>query len=413
MTTPRASGRTFGGACCAPIHRPRDDVPVTRSYFAADAAQPPSVAVRDALAAALSSAWAQPDARSYEGRSAAVVLEAAARSIAASAGAPDAFVAVTPSAASALSVAVAGAGVADLTAVAGQADRQTVLTAIQGRNQRAAPALGVPEPILPVDSCGRLDLDTLAKTLAGGSVAAVCTQVGNPEIGTCADLEGIAAVARAAEAVVVLDATMSAGRSVMPDSSLWDIAVLWSNSWAGGTDVAAVVAQPGVRWSPPAPALPAGAPPRPSAGTWLPWGAPSVPLIASAAIGLEACLSSLHTRVARDRSALDRLRASVSRVDGVEIYGCDPRLPHVLGLSVLYVDAEALASELDARGVAVSSGSACVTGGRHSHVLEAIGGLSSGNVRITLPLEYDEDDVELAAQTLPAAIRHAQAAVGL
>ena len=56
--------------------------------------------------------------------------------------------------------------------------------------------------------------------------------------------------------------------------------------------------------------------------------------------------------------------------------------------SCLYVDGEALVRELDRRGFAVASGSACTSSTLEpSHVLAAMGALTHGNVRVTLPLE--------------------------
>jgi cysteine desulfurase len=65
----------------------------------------------------------------------------------------------------------------------------------------------------------------------------------------------------------------------------------------------------------------------------------------------------------------------------------DDRLPHVLTFSCLFVDGEALVHELDRRGFAVASGSACTASTLEpSHVLAAMGVLTHGNVRVTLPL---------------------------
>ena len=413
MRAPRAPGRRYPEACCARLPSSRNDEAVTRSYFAADTSQPVSVAVRDALRSAMTTAWASPVARSYEARSSALVLEAASRSLAVSSGAPEATVIITPGAAPALDMAVRGAGVADLTAVVGRADRQVVLAAARHRCQALSHRPATVPPLVSVDADARLSIPELRSLLATGDVGVVCTQVGNPEIGTCPDHVAIAHEARAAGAIVVLDATMSAGRCPLPDPTLWDVVVLWSNSWAGGPDVGVVVVRPGVHFRPATATLPAWATPRPSAGTWVPWGSPSVPLIAAAALGLEQALATRDGREARDRAVLGRLEEAVATVPGTVVYGSEPRLPHVLGMSTVYVDAEALTTELDTRGVAVSSGSACATDSGHSHVLEAIGGLTSGNVRITLPLEYDEADVERVEQALPAALRATRASVGL
>ena len=63
------------------------------------------------------------------------------------------------------------------------------------------------------------------------------------------------------------------------------------------------------------------------------------------------------------------------------------RLPHVVTFSALYADGEALVREFDRRGFGVGSGSACTASTLEpSHVLAAMGALTHGNVRVTIPL---------------------------
>jgi len=79
----------------------------------------------------------------------------------------------------------------------------------------------------------------------------------------------------------------------------------------------------------------------------------------------------------------------------------------------LYADGERLASELDRLGVAVGSGSACASrAGLPSHVLTAIGALTHGNVRVSLPLGVTTDSVEHFLRVLPAAVKTVRAEAG-
>ena len=85
------------------------------------------------------------------------------------------------------------------------------------------------------------------------------------------------------------------------------------------------------------------------------------------------------------------------------VYG-DPvaRLPHIVTFSCLYVDGEALVTELDRAGFSVSSGSACVADTRQpSHVLAAMGALTHGNVRVSLPRGVTARSVEEFLEVLP------------
>jgi cysteine desulfurase len=106
-------------------------------------------------------------------------------------------------------------------------------------------------------------------------------------------------------------------------------------------------------------------------------------------------------------------RRAAARVPDVEVVG-DPvdRLPHVLTFSALYADGEALVRELDRRGLAVASGSACTASTLEpSHVLAAMGALTHGNVRITLPLAAVAPDREERVGTLVATLGEVVAAV--
>ncbi|GMA89072.1 hypothetical protein GCM10025868_43220 [Angustibacter aerolatus] len=71
---------------------------------------------------------------------------------------------------------------------------------------------------------------------------------------------------------------------------------------------------------------------------------------------------------------------------------------------------------LDRLGFAVASGSACTASTLDpSHVLAAMGVLTHGNVRVTLPLDVEQgtaDDVAALAAALPGAVAGVRAALG-
>ncbi|TBL26615.1 aminotransferase class V-fold PLP-dependent enzyme, partial [Verrucosispora sp. SN26_14.1] len=119
---------------------------------------------------------------------------------------------------------------------------------------------------------------------------------------------------------------------------------------------------------------------------------------------------------ARLTPLVDRIRARVAAdVPDVEVVG-DPvrRLPHLVTFSCLYVDGEALLHALDRRGFAVSSGSSCTSSTlRPSHVLEAMGVLSHGNVRVSLHRGTTEADVDRFLTELPQIVADLRAEAGV
>jgi cysteine desulfurase len=90
----------------------------------------------------------------------------------------------------------------------------------------------------------------------------------------------------------------------------------------------------------------------------------------------------------------------------VEVVGdAERRLPGIVTFSCLYVDGETLLHELDREGFSVSSGSSCTSSTlTPSHVLKAMGVLSEGNVRVSLPAGAAEGDVERFLEVLPGVV---------
>ncbi|MEK9811237.1 MAG: aminotransferase class V-fold PLP-dependent enzyme, partial [Candidatus Nanopelagicales bacterium] len=89
------------------------------------------------------------------------------------------------------------------------------------------------------------------------------------------------------------------------------------------------------------------------------------------------------------------------------------RLPHLVAFSCLYVDGEALVLGLDRAGYAISSGSSCVSDTRRpSHVLAAMGALTQGNVRVSLPYDVTEETVDGFLDVLPTVVADVRAMLG-
>jgi cysteine desulfurase len=91
------------------------------------------------------------------------------------------------------------------------------------------------------------------------------------------------------------------------------------------------------------------------------------------------------------------------------VHGADAiRAPHVLSIGIPGTDSEALLMHLDLAGVAASGGSACSTGAiEPSHVLTAMGiprELALGSIRISLGHETTAEEIDRAAEVLPAVV---------
>jgi cysteine desulfurase len=82
--------------------------------------------------------------------------------------------------------------------------------------------------------------------------------------------------------------------------------------------------------------------------------------------------------------------------------------------SCLYVDGEALVTELDRAGLGVASGSACTASTlTPSHVLAAMGALTHGNVRVSLTRDTTEAEVDRFLEVLPGVVAQLRARAGM
>jgi cysteine desulfurase len=130
---------------------------------------------------------------------------------------------------------------------------------------------------------------------------------------------------------------------------------------------------------------------------------PWVPLALAAAEAWQQTAATVTQDAAEAFSLVERVRGAAGALPDVEVVG-DPvdRLPHVVTFSALYADGESLVRELDRRGFALASGSACTASTLEpSHVLAAMGALTHGNLRVSVGRETTDGDVDrfLAALT--------------
>jgi cysteine desulfurase len=90
-----------------------------------------------------------------------------------------------------------------------------------------------------------------------------------------------------------------------------------------------------------------------------------------------------------------------------------PRLPHIANLVLKGVEGESMLLQLDNKGIAVSTGSACSSGSLEpSHVLLAIGcpaEVAHGSLRVTVGRFTTEADVDYLLETLPPIVERLRA----
>ncbi|GIE84799.1 cysteine desulfurase family protein [Actinoplanes regularis] len=369
-------------------------------YLDAASAAPLHPVAREALLAALADGWADPARLYAAGRRAQRLQEAATAVVAEILGVRPDELSFWPSGAAAAQAAVLGG-------LAGRkrAGRTLVHSAIE--HSTVLHAAGTTEAAeVAVDRLGRLDLDAWAASVAAPGVALAALISASHEVGTIQPVAAAAEYCAESGVPLFVDAAQSVGRVPVPTG--WSLLSASAHKWGGPPGVGLLVVRKGVRWISPTPQDDLY---RPRAQ-----GASDLPAIVAAAASLRAVTAEARTEGQRLSALVDRIRDRVAAtVPDVEIVG-DPvdRLPHLVTFSCLYVDGEALLHALDRHGFAVSSGSSCTSSTlRPSHVLEAMGVLSHGNVRLSLHPGVTDAEVERFLTVLPGLVAEIRKEAGL
>ncbi|SDF95158.1 cysteine desulfurase [Cellulosimicrobium cellulans] len=354
---------------------------------------------REAFDRALDDGWADPRRLHAEGRRAAALLDGAREAVAAALGARTEEVAFTANHTVSLHTAVAA-----LAGARHRAGRRVVVGAVErAAVLHAAEHGGLEREVVGVDGSGRVDAATMSDAVGRPGVALAALQAANGEVGTRQPVAAVHEAARRAGVPLLVDAGAALGHDVVPET--WDALAADPADWGGGPGIGVLAVRSRVRRRSPFPE---------DADPWAPGGV-SVPAAFAAAVSLQAVLADREAQDARRRALVDRVRARVARIPDVEVVGDpDDRLPHVATFSFLYVDGEALLTDLDRQGVAVGSGSACTSSSLEpSHVLAAMGVLTHGNVRVALDRSTTEADVERLLTALPDAVARVRATLGV
>ncbi|MGW0625678.1 aminotransferase class V-fold PLP-dependent enzyme [Streptomyces sp. NPDC002758] len=365
------------------------------AYFDAASSAPLHPVARQALLASLDEGWADPSRLYREGRRARMLLDAAREAAAEAVGCrPDELV-FTSSGTRAVHAGVAGA-------LAGRrrSGRHLIVSAVEHssvlHSADAFEADGGSVTRVPVARSGAVSVESYGSALRTDTALA-CLQSANHEVGTMQPVAEVAEVCRTAGVPLLVDAAQSLGWG--PVEGDWSLLTASAHKWGGPSGVGLLVVRKGVRF-----AVQGPVDERESGRAA---GFENLPAIVAAAASLRAVRAEADREAVRLRELTERIRARVPElVPDVEVVG-DPerRLPGIVTFSCLYVDGETLLHELDREGFSVSSGSSCTSSTlTPSHVLKAMGVLSEGNVRVSLPPGTAEADVERFLSVLPGAV---------
>jgi cysteine desulfurase len=250
-----------------------------------------------------------------------------------------------------------------------------------------------------VDGYGMIEVDAYAAAFRDDTRLA-SVMFANNVMGTIQPVKELARIAHERGAAFHTDAVQAAGALPIDVAELGvDMLSLSGHKLYGPKGVGALYVRRGTRIGP---ILHGGGHER-----RLRSGTENVPGIVGLGAALELASRELSTQRPRLEALRDRLAQGLLNAIDETVYLGHPseRLPGNVCVSVRYIEGESMVLQLDAKGVAVASGSACASGSLEpSHVILAMGfgaEEAHGSVRLTLGRENSDADVDYFLEVFP------------
>jgi cysteine desulfurase len=266
-----------------------------------------------------------------------------------------------------------------------------------------------------VDSQGRLDVAQLCKTLATmrtttskpAATKLLAVMLANNETGVINDVAAVAAQAREAGVLLLVDAVQAAGKIPVDFVAMGtQLMSLSAHKIYGPKGVGALIVDKAMDMEP---LLHGGGHEKGRRA-----GTENVAAIVGFGRAAELAMDALGARHVQLQLLRDHLEQRLAaEMPELHIFGQQAeRLPNTSFFAVPGVDGETLLMSLDQLGLAVSSGSACSTGEvEPSHVLMAMdveAGLARGAVRVSLGKDSRRDEIDGFVDGLKEQVRMLQ-----
>jgi cysteine desulfurase len=260
---------------------------------------------------------------------------------------------------------------------------------------------------LPVDSFGRVHAEQVAAAITA-STALVSVIQANNEVGTVNPIAEISAVAHARGVPVHTDAVQSLGKiPVNVDQLGVDLMSFSAHKLYGPKGIGALYIRRGTEIDS---LMHGGGQERGRRP-----GTENVPLAVGFATALELAVSEMATEMPRLESLRNTLESRIRHECPAAIINGHQteRLPHILNISFdstrMMLEGEMLLMNMDLKGIAVTSGSACTSGSMQpSHVLLAMGRdprTAKATLRFAFGRSNTDDDVDHVVAALVGILR--------
>ncbi|MBP1649572.1 MAG: iscS [Bacteroidetes bacterium] len=253
-----------------------------------------------------------------------------------------------------------------------------------------------------LDEYGRVDTE-LVRSLVKEKTSVVSIMHANNEIGTINPVAAIASAAHQSGALVHTDAVQSVGKIpvIVKDLGV-DLMTFTAHKLYGPKGIGALYVRRGTMLDP---LFHGGGQERGKRP-----GTENVALAVGFAVAVDLALRAMSEESARLAALRDALESTIRARFPYIIFNGDPsnRLPHILSISVdsrrMRLEGEMLVPNMDLRGIAVASGSACTSGSiQPSHVILAMGRDSDtarATIRFSFGMSNKEDDVGYVTDSL-------------
>lgn len=385
-------------------------------YLDAAASDAVSADVINAMIPFLTDGYGNPSSVHASGKTAARALDAARASFAADLGARPNDVIFTSGGTEADNLAIKGIALAQIrrerntTTTSPVPPRRILISAVEHpavaqSAQWLHDFFGFDVVRIPVDAQAHLDLDALSHEAEQGAALA-CIMMANNEVGTIEPVDHAVRICHAAGVPVHVDAVQAAGTIPVDFRGLdADTLAISGHKFGAPKGLGALLARSRVAIKP----LMSGGGQERGVRS----GTPNVAGAIALAVALrEACsgMEERNTRLAASRDVL--ITAIRDAVPGATLTG-DPtnRLPGHASFVFPNVNGEALLVDLDARGVEVSSGSACAIGRHEAPGTLLAMGLSETDAKSALRFSFREPLHDADIRRIAKALRDSMTAL--
>ena len=260
---------------------------------------------------------------------------------------------------------------------------------------------------LGVDRYGMIDPDDVRKAIADDTTL-ITIMYANNEIGAIEPLQEIGKIAKEKGIILHTDAVQAVGKiPVNVDELGVDLMSMSAHKLYGPKGIGVLYMRRGTRMEP---LIRGGHHERNRRA-----GTSNVPSMVGFGKAAEIAISDMEEEGKRLWKLTEKLKAGLQAELEYVYANSHPteRLPNTMNLSFDFLEGESIVLNLDMKGVAVSTGSACTSGSLEpSHVLMALGlppATAQGAIRFSLGRANTEADVDYVVAELPPIIKRLRA----